>query len=414
MKITILTSGTRGDVQPYIAFGKALKARGYHVVLACPDNFKSWVETHGLKFFSVGVDMQTFLQQPEGKKVLSGNLFTLIKIWKRTIIPIIRQNLDAAWKAAKDADLIVYHPKAACAVDIAEKTGAKLVSTAPFPIFPTKAFPFFILKGNFGSGLNLLSYKPVDFSRLFLLKITNQWRKETLGIGKGPVLAPTNRNIKGSFIQLCMASSAVVPYPNDPEENITTTGFWFLEESTAWQPDSALTKFIESGEKPVYIGFGSMPTLDPVKLTKEIIEGVRLADVRVVLATGWGGLEAVNLPTNIFPINSAPHDGLFKHVRAVVHHGGAGTTAAGLRAGLPTHICPSAFDQPYWGRRVRSLSCGPRPQPLKKITANKFAQALIDLTTNKFYRRHAEGIAKMLANENGVERAVELIEEMFN
>ena len=414
MKIAILTSGTRGDVQPYIALGKALRTRGHDVLLACPDNFASWVVGHGLEFRSIGVDMQAFLQLPEGREVLSGNPFTLIKIWRKTIIPLMRGTLDATWKSARDADVIIYHPKVACAIDVAEATGAALVSTAPFPIFPTKAFPFFVFKGNFGSWLNRISYMPFIFSRLIFLRMINRWRKETLGLGKGPAFMPINRVKGGPFIQLCMASPALIPYPNDPEENIQTTGYWFLEEGTDWQPDAALTEFLKTGDKPIYIGFGSMPSWDPKKLTKEIIEGARLANVRAILAIGWGGLKELELPETMFAIKGAPHDALFEHVSAVVHHGGAGTTAAGLRAGLPTLICHSAFDQPYWGRRICSLGCGPKPQSLKRIKAAGFARGLEDLTRKTSYRERAGEIARTIAKEDGITRAIELIEAMVN
>jgi len=413
MKIAILTSGTRGDVQPYIALGKALQIQGHQVLMSCPDNFASWIEEHGLEFHSIGFDMQTFLQLPEGRKVLTGNPFTLIKIWKKSIIPLMKKTLDATWKTARDADVIVYHPKVACAIDVAEATGAALVSTAPFPIFPTKAFPFFLFKGNFGPRLNMISYKPLIFSRLFFLRMINRWRKETLGIGKSPVFMPVKGLKSSSFIQLCMASPVLVPYPNDPAENIQTTGYWFLKEGMDWQPDSALAKFLKAGDKPIYIGFGSMPSRDPKKLTKTIIEGVRIANVRAILAIGWGGLEEMALPKTMFAIESAPHDALFKHVSAVVHHGGAGTTAAGLRAGLPTLICHSSSDQPYWGRRIWSLGCGPKPQSLKRIKATRFALGLADLTQQESYRERAGEIARKIAKEDGITRAIELIEAML-
>ena len=251
MKIAILTSGTRGDVQPYIALGKALRTRGHDVLLACPDNFASWIERHGLKYRSIGVDMQTFVQSPEGRTLFSGNPFIFIKIWKKTIIPLMRRTLDATWESAHDADVIVYHPKVACAVDVAEATGATLVSTAPFPIFPTKAFPFLIFKGDFGPWLNLISYKPLIFSRLFFLRMINRWRKETLGIGKSPLFMPVNRFKGSSFIQLCMVSPTLVPYPDDPVENIQTTGYWFLEEGMDWKPDAELAEFLKAGDKPI-------------------------------------------------------------------------------------------------------------------------------------------------------------------
>jgi sterol 3beta-glucosyltransferase len=410
MKIAILTSGTRGDVQPYVALGKALQARGHDVILACPDNFAAWVEGHGLEFRSIGVDMQTFLQSPVGRKVLSGNLLTFVKIWKRTIAPIVRRTLDATWESARDADVIIFHPKVGAAVDVAEATGAALVSTAPFPIFPTKAFPFLVFKGNYGPWLNRLSYKPLSLSRMFFIKMINRWRREVLGLGKGPVFMPIDGFKGGSALRLCAVSPSVVSYPNDPEEGIHTTGYWFLDEGQDWQPDPTLTDFLKAGKPPIYIGFGSMPSWNPKKLTKEVIEGVYRAKVRAILVTGWGGLQEIDLPDTMYVMEGAPHDGLFKHVSAVVHHGGAGTTAAGLRAGLPTLICHSTFDQPFWGRRVCSLGCGPRPQSLKRLRANRFAQGLDELARTEAYRVHAGQIARAIAGEDGIAAAIDLIE----
>jgi sterol 3beta-glucosyltransferase len=412
MKISILTSGTRGDVQPYVALGKALQARGHTVLLACPDNFAAWVEGHGLEFRSIGVDMQTFLQSPVGRKVLSGNVFTFAKIWKRTIIPIVRQTLDATWESAQDADIIVFHPKVASAADVAEATGAALVSTAPFPIFPTKAFPFLVFPGNYGPWLNRLSYKPLSLSRIFFLQMINRWRREVLGLGKGPIFRSIDVIKGGSALRLCAVSPSVVSYPNDGDEGIHTTGYWFLDEGQEWQPDPALASFLKAGKPPIYIGFGSMPSWDPKKLTNEVIEGVRRAGVRSILATGWGGLKKSDLPDTMYVIEGAPHDALFKHVSAVVHHGGAGTTAAGLRAGLPTLICHSTFDQPFWGRRVWSLGCGPRPQSLKRLSANRFAQGLDELTRTESYRVCANKIGRAIAEEDGIAVAIDLIEAM--
>jgi len=142
MKISLLTLGTRGDIQHYIALGKALTARGHQVLLAGPDNFRDWVESHDLVFRSLGTDMESFLQSAEGRRALAGSPWSMIKLWRKTIEPLTRQTLNAIWEAARDAEVIVYHPKAGGATDIAEVTGAALVYAAPFPIFPTRAFPF--------------------------------------------------------------------------------------------------------------------------------------------------------------------------------------------------------------------------------------------------------------------------------
>ena len=184
----------------------------------------------------------------------------------------------------------------------------------------------------------------------------------------------------------------------------------FLDEGEDWQPDEALAAFLAAGPPPVYIGFGSLTTVDPAKLTRKVMEGVERAGLRAILATGWGGLEQTGIPDTVHIIESAPHDALFKQVCAVVHHGGAGSTAAGLRAGRPTLVCPQAVDQPFWGRRVRALGCGPEPQSLRRLTAERFGTALQDLVGTKTYQQRAADVAEAIASEDGIGNAVRLIE----
>jgi sterol 3beta-glucosyltransferase len=244
------------------------------------------------------------------------------------------------------------------------------------------------------------------------LPTVNRWRKDVLGLGKAsPFLSGATRK-SHKLEQLCAVSPTVVPgYPADNSENIRTTGYWFLDEGQDWHPDSALAAFLDDGDPPVYIGFGSMTTGDdPARLAQIVVAGVRVAGIRAILATGWGAIGEIDVPGNIHVIRGAPHDALFKYVSAVVHHGGAGTTAAGLRAGLPTLICPLTVDQPFWGRRVFSLGCGPRPQPLERLRAERFAAGLIELTQTESYRVRAREVASEIAREDGVTRAVEILE----
>lgn len=411
MKIALLTLGTRGDVQPFIALGKALQSRGHHVVLGAPDNFHSWIENHGLTYRSIGVDMQAFVQSPEGRKVMAGNPFAMARMWRQTIVPLTQRSLQAIWEMARNVDVIVYHPKTAGAADVGEATGATLFYAAPFPIFPTRAFPLFVFPGSYGPWLNRLTYKVLLVPRLLFLPTVNRWRKDVLALDKAsPWTAGTDESHKPG--QLCAVSPTVVPgYPADDSEDIRTTGYWFLDEGQDWHPDSALSSYLDDGDPPVYIGFGSMTIgKDRTRFAQTIVEGVRLAGIRAVLATGWGAIEQRDVPETIHVIKDAPHYALFKYVSAVVHHGGAGTTAAGLRAGLPTLICPLTVDQPFWGRRVFSLGCGPKPQPLKRLRADRFAAGLIELTQTESYRVRAHEVASGIAKEDGVTHAVEILE----
>lgn len=409
MKIALLALGTRGDVQPFLALGKALAAHGHDVVLGAPENFQTWVESHGLAYRSIGVDMQDFVRCPEARKVMAGNVVSLARMWRKTIVPLTHKSLDALWRVAHDADVIVYHPKAAGAADVSEATGAKLFHAAPFPIFPSKAFPLLVLRGDYGPWLNRLTYRALLFSRLFFLPTVNRWRREQLGLGPtSPFRTPGHATIGG---QLCAVSPTVLPdYPADASENIQTTGYWFLDEGRHWRPDAALSAFLERGAPPVYIGFGSMTITDPARLARRVVAGIERAGVRAILGTGWGAMETFDVPEKVLVIDGAPHDALFKHVVAVVHHGGAGTTAAALRAGVPTLVCPLTFDQPFWGRRVRALGCGPTPRPIKRLKAADFATALLDLTQTESYRARATEVARAIAREDGIARALALIE----
>lgn len=416
MKIALLTLGSRGDVQPYIALAKALYARGHDVRLAAPENFADWIAGHGVPFAPIEVDLQQMLQSPDTKKIMAGNWFAIAKIWRSTIIPAIEASLNATWRIARDADVILYHPKIVGAVDVAETTGAIAIGASPIPMMPTGAFPLILWPRNLGRLLNRLSYVLLSTSRLPYLRIINRWRRDSLGLPKGPVLTPIRARLNDGELApaLCAVSPTIVPRPADWADGIYMDGYWFLDETEDWTPDPALARFLKAGSPPIYIGFGSMTTRDPQALARIVIDAVARAGIRAILATGWGGLDKTapdsELPASIHLIESAPHEALFEHVSAVVHHGGAGTTAAGLRAGLPTLVCPLAVDQPFWGRRVWKLGCGPKPQSLRRLNVDRFSEGLSDLVHTERYRAAAKAIAAAIQAEKGIDAAIAVIE----
>ncbi len=412
MRIAVLTLGTRGDVQPYIALGKALQARGHGVTLTAPDNFAAWVDEHGLRFQPVGIDMQTLMQHPLIRQLLSGNWLVLRKVMRELTGPMLRRTMDAAWRAGKGADAIVYHPKMSVAVDVAEATGAAPICASPIPLFATGDFPIVISNRSLGRPLNRLSYNVFGLSRLVYGRMLNRWRRETLELGKGPRFAPLGAFRGRLATRLCCVSPAVVPRPSDWDADVHMTGYWFLDEASGWRPDDRLAAFLSAGEPPVYIGFGSMTDRRPDRIARRVVEAVRRAGVRALLATGWGGMDDIDAPPNMHVIESAPHDALFRHVSAVVHHGGAGTTAAGLRVGRPTLVCPQAVDQPFWAKRVWELGCGPRPQSLRRLNPKRLAAGLKELVSRADYRRRANELASEIAREDGIGNAVEVIERV--
>ena len=189
------------------------------------------------------------------------------------------------------------------------------------------------------------------------------------------------------------------------------SGFWVDEESKPFVPPRELADFLAAGEKPVYIGFGSMVSGNMRKTFDVVMKAVRAAGLRVILDNGWSGAGLAGA-SNVFTLSSfVPHDWLFPQMRAVVHHGGAGTTAAGLRAGCPTLVIPFGGDQPFWGSRVWALGCGPKPIRRENLTVSRLTRALVDLTHHEAYARAAQTLGAGLRQEHGIITAADLVEQ---
>jgi sterol 3beta-glucosyltransferase len=236
----------------------------------------------------------------------------------------------------------------------------------------------------------------------------NQFRKDVLALPS----AKGENTLRGKPItKLYAYSEAVVSRPADWDESSVITGYWFLDAPANWQPDPELVKFLQEGSTPVYIGFGSMSMfMNGGKQKTEIaLQALRLAGQRGILATGWGWLAGENTSRDIFVLDAAPHDWLFPKVAAIVHHGGAGTTGAALRAGKPQIICPFVGDQSFWGRRVADLGVSPLPIPQTKLTAERLADAIKYAVTNTNLQQRASSIGETIRAENGIECAVKHI-----
>jgi sterol 3beta-glucosyltransferase len=237
-----------------------------------------------------------------------------------------------------------------------------------------------------------------------------QFMKQEFGLAARVISCPYSRQNTRRLPTIISCSEHVFPRPKDWPAHVHSSGYWFLEEEAGWQPSADLLRFLEQRPPPVYIGFGSVgePGLAE-QTTAIVIEALRRSGQRGVLATGWSGL--ANLPEppkNVFILESAPHAWLFPRMAAVVHHGGAGTTAAGLRAGVPGVIIPSGVDQFAWGRRVYELGAGARPIPRKKLTAEKLSQA-IDFALTAPVQQAARELGMKIQAENGAQAAAQVI-----
>ncbi|MDY0020531.1 MAG: glycosyltransferase [Anaerolineae bacterium] len=409
-KLTILTVGTRGDVQPYIALGVALQKVGYQVKIATEAGFEEFVHEYGLDFAPLRADFMRMAQSAEGKAALAGkNKLSLMK----QMGPMLRQIMDDAWSAAQGSDAIIYHPKALAGYHIAEKLAVPGFLAMMLPAYsPTRAFATPVLGAHhYGGLLNRFSYWLFLKAAMAPYRgLINSWRREKLGLS--PYRDDTV--LHGEPVQKLYAySRQVVPIPVDWDDSTHVTGYWVLPPSE-WQPPERLRDFLAQGPAPVYVGFGSMAPQDAERITRIVLEAARLAEQRVILATGWGGLTSSEISDTLFVLESAPHDWLFPRCAAVVHHGGAGTTGAGLRAGKPTVICPFFGDQPFWGQRVAALGVGPRPIPQKKLTVEALARAIHDATTDQEMQQRAQAIGERICAEDGMAEAISIISSKLN
>ncbi len=420
MNIFIVTLGSRGDVQPYVALGKGLKAAGHTVTLCTSNSFEPFITEHGLNYGYMNDALINLLDSVEGRAAMedSSGTFGLIK----TYIRLMQQSQEInkgllidSWEAAQkvNPDIIIYHPKALGGVHIAEKLGVPVMLALPVPLaVPTTEFPAIGVPDlNIGGWYNKLGYNLINLGYRSYAGIVDEFRQEHLGLDKFPRSSGILYKRNGEAIPVLHGiSQQVLPRPADWPDQAYITGYWFMNHREDWQPSAELQAFLEAGPPPVYIGFGSMAGKNPQRMAQIVVEALQSTDRRGIIASGWGGLEANSLPDTILKIDSAPHDWLFPRVTAVVHHGGAGTTAAGLRAGRPTIICPFLGDQPFWGKRVHNLGVGSKPIPHKKLTAETLSAALQQVTTDTAIRQRAEALGEKIRREDGIARAIDIIE----
>jgi sterol 3beta-glucosyltransferase len=412
-RIAIATIGTQGDVQPYLALAVALKKRGYTVVLGANADFENFVTGYGIEFYSLGTNIQSFLQQSRFENAMSQNMLfnaPALLVDGQKIVAAAARN---AWKMAQGADAIVLNMNTSFGIDIAEALGIPAIMTALQPLAATKEFPICGYEWpDLGPALNRLSYASMDMQQAYYDLPRDKLRKELMGLPprkKGGFFKDSNgRNLTTLYAY----SGHLSPRPRDWPKTAIVTGFWQLEDNSGWEPSERFKAFLKAGPKPVYIGFGSMP-FGAKRNTAILKEAVAKWGGRAVVARGWGGINPDHLPDTIYDIAKAPHDKLFQHVAAAVHHGGAGTTASSLYAGLPTFVVPQTFDQPFWGRRVHELGCGPEPVRLKKLTPDILAKRLQALVNTKSFAENAEAISKKLQSENGPEKAIGHIERVM-
>ncbi|MBC7876636.1 MAG: glycosyltransferase family 1 protein [Anaerolineales bacterium] len=413
MMITILSTGTRGDTQPYIALGLALEKVGYHVRLAAFENYESFVKSSGLEFYPIKGDVSVVASSmnAKGAKQADNPLKLLLSFSKlRSLVFDIQKDF---FNACIGAEAVVYHPGAAIGYFTAQHLNIPSILATPFPMTPTMEYPALIFYDGLrlGRGFNLVTHKIFEQIMWFAnSSVVKQFWKQKFASTPKNFTNPFRKQNTSSLPTVISCSNYVFPRPKDWPDHVHNTGYWFLDEEADWKPSAELLDFLQKGSAPVYVGFGSIGNSElAVQTTELVIDALKRSGQRGILATGWNGLSKLdNIPENIFILESAPHSWLFPQMAAVVHHGGAGTTAAGLRAGIPSIIIPSGNDQFAWGRRVYELGVGPKPVPRKKLTAENLSNA-INFALTKEIRDAAKDLGKKIQTENGAEEAAKII-----
>ena len=415
MQVTIIAGGSRGDVQPYVALGKGLKEAGHTVRILSSDDFHDLITDYGLDFFTTGGSAQAVAQNLQALLEQGKTL----EVFSQTRRASERQAVQAAEKgliACQGSDLILGGLSGLFSgLALSENLGIPLLLAYLVPFNPTSMFP---------SALTPIPQTPLTQwmnkpSHLLAQQMMwqsfrsgeNKARAEVLHMPPAPFWGPFSSLRRQKQPILYGYSSHVLPHPKDWDASQHVTGYWFLEPSQGWEPPADLLHFLKSGPPPIYIGFGSMSSSKPEEIADLALEALARTGQRGVLYEGWGGLKKEQLPETVFMTGSVPHTWLFPRMAAVVHHGGVGTTAAGLAAGIPSIVVPFFADQPFWGQRVQELGVGPKPIKRRRLTIDNLVEALERVVSDKEMRKKAASLGQRIRAENGVAQAVTIIEQ---
>ena len=411
MKISILTYGSRGDVQPFVALGRGLARAGQAIRLAAPARFADLVEGHGVTFTPLAGDPAEISVRFNDAGT---NPLKTVQAIRDYVFAIAPQVAAGALAALEDADLAVHSFLFTTgAHSFARQMGIPDVSVQTFPMFaPTRAFPNVAMASLPPGPLSWLSHWLA--AQVFWHGGNSgmpRMRRQYPGIFPPRLYWPFRRNGGRPLTPLLIAvSPTVLPRPADWRgEHIHLPGYFFLDEPD-YVPPPALAEFIAHDPAPVCVSFGSMIRRDADRIAAAVLEALARLGRRAIVLSGWGGWHPSDATEDVLFLTQASHAWLFPRCAAVIHHGGAGTTAAGLRAGVPNLVVPFAGDQPFWAKRVAALGVGPDPLPVNHLNADGLTAALRQALADHDLRRRAAEVGKRIQAEDGVGQAVRLIE----
>lgn len=419
--ITLLTSGTRGDVIPYIALGEGLRDAGYNVRIAAPRGFSNLFKKHkGGE--TPPLHFAPFYGNPTDLMIEQGDFtpFTIgtnpirslqaTRSFLQKARTLYRHMFHSAAEACRGSDLLIHGLPTIWGAHIAEGLGIPAVRAPLQPLAPTREFPSALLPFRYSlSGIgNWVSHWIVTQATWL------SWRSEInrahhadFGLAPAQWLDPSLQADSVQPLTLNGFSKRVLPRPQDWNEKQVITGYW-RSTATEWNPPKELERFL-SADNVIAIGFGSPGTQGYLPMLEEALNKANVKAILTIPAKWHGEIES----KNIFPIEYVPHDWLYARVKVAAHHGGAGTTSASLHAGIPSIVMPLAIDQFFWGERVYKLGVGPKPIPQRKLNAENLSQAITQALTEDAMNARAKTVSEALSKENGIQAAVSVMRNIL-
>ncbi len=415
MQITIFSIGTQGDVRPFVALGRGLQRAGHRVRIASAQTCEGLVTEHGLEFAPLSANFLEIMARDPRVLQRGLNPLSFVTTARRELQSMAMDWAEQGMAAARGSDLLLGNGMvAALAAALGEVLDVPVVETHLQPVTPCPDIPPMMLPPPRNPLPGLVTQSLYHICRVLTWQMLSPAYAQVrgqLGLGPLPWSGPFYRRKRDEHRVLYGFSPLLVPRSKYWPSSVQVAGNWFLDAAQRWQAPAILEQFLAAGPRPIYVGFGSMLSNDAEELTGKVVEALRRSGQRAILATGWGGLAPqVADNENILVIDSAPHDWLFPRVALAVHHGGAGTTAAALRAGIPSVVVPFFGDQPFWAWRLAQLGVAPPALERKTLSAAELSAAITAGLQPAMQLRAAE-LGERLRAEDGVANAIAQLED---
>jgi len=405
MKIILISIGTRGDMEPFLAIGELLKEKGHQVICAFPEQFRNLAEDSNLEFASLGAKYIEMLDSNIGKAAMGGDGSGLKKFL--AYIRLAKNQTDANKELVKKQyeiieseipDRILYNAKVTYPVIWGLKNSGRniLVCAAPY-LHYVKGHTHVVFNSNFGSFFNKLTFSLANFGMVMTIKLSLKWLKITEKISR--------KQIKTAMLAnkaIYTISPSLFSRPDYWNENLDVLGYHEKNKTINWQPDKEFTDFLTKHNRILFITFGSMLNPEPVEKTKIILEILERNKIPAIINTASGGLtKPENYDTKLIHfVSKIPYDWVFPKMYGVIHHGGSGTTHLALKYGCASMIIPHVVDQFVWDKIIYDLSVGPRGIKISKITTKNLEPKILELENNSSYKKEAEQVASQMERED--------------